>query len=214
MTLNLFGEFHEMTMESFWRPETMLSLDKFTLYSFPPCPIRESLDDKGSNPSSLPPVPQAPIGGIVAAASVTDGMTRLPCPRPPSLRLMEKLEKMGMTYPPVRQLPIGDSVAAASVKKVRTCPLPSVPQPPIHGSVGDKDKDERRPLISDPPAKKKKRGSGPRLSRNKQADAEKRRKANARRQLPLEPVVRVQTLWYPMDPAYSSGMSAPIEDDM
>jgi hypothetical protein len=188
----------------------------FPIDDIPECPIDVSVSDKGNDQSSLPPVPQVSIGGSVAVTSVTVGMTRPLCPRPPSLRLMEKSEKKGTTYPlplpPVRQLPVGGSVAAASVKKVTTCPLSSVPQPPIHGSVGDKDKDERRPLISDPPAKKKKRGGGPRLSRNKQADAAKRRKANARRQLPSETEASGATLWYLMDGAYYDGMSAPSHD--
>lgn len=190
----------------------------FALPPFPGCPIPDSVSDKGNDPSSLVPVPHAPSDGSVVATSVTDGKTRPLCPRPPSLRLMEKSEKRGTTYPlplpPVRQLPVGGSVAAASVKNVTTCPLPSVSQPPIGGSVGDKDKDERRPLISDPPAKKKKRGSGPRLSRNKQADVAKRRKANARRQLPSETVESGATFWYSMDGAHYDGMSAVSQDNI
>ena len=191
-------------------------MEIFPIAGIPECPFDVSVSDKGNAQPSLPPVPQVPIGGSVVATSVTDGKTRPLCPRPPSLRLMEKSEKSGTTYPlplpPVRQLPVGGSVAAASVKKVTTCPLPSVSQPPIGGSVGDKDKDERRPLISDPPAKKKKRGSGPRLSRSKQADAAKRCKANARRQLPSETVESGATLWYSMDGADCDGMSAVSQD--
>jgi len=166
-------------------------MEIFPIAGIPECPFDVSVSDKGNAQPSLPPVPQVPIGGSVVATSVTDGKTRPLCPRPPSLRLMEKSEKSGTTYP---------------------LPLPPVRQLPIGGSVGDKDKDERRPLISNPPAKKKKRGSGPRLSRSKQADAAKRCKANARRQLPSETVESGATLWYSMDGADCDGMSAVSQD--
>ena len=166
-------------------------MEIFPIAGIPECPFDVSASDKGNAQPSLPPVPQVPIGGSVVATSVTDGKTRPLCPRPPSLRLMEKSEKSGTTYP---------------------LPLPPVRQLPIGGSVGDKDKDERRPLISNPPAKKKKRGSGPRLSRSKQADAAKRCKANARRQLPSETVESGATLWYSMDGADCDGMSAVSQD--
>jgi hypothetical protein len=112
-------------------------------------------------------------------------------------------------------------------------PIDEIPECRIGFSGGDKDKDERRPLISTPIAKKKKR-KGKRLSRNKQADIRKRRESNARRQLPLETVVGRPTLFYAMDsadssgsetvvggstlcyamdPAYSSGMSAGVKED-
>lgn len=165
----------------------------FPIADIPECPIDVSVSDKGNDQSSLPPVPYVPSGGSVVAASVTNVMTGPLCPRPPSLRLVNRSEKQGTAYPrplpPVRQLPIGGSVAAASVKRVTT-----------------------RPPISTPIAKKKRKGK--RLSRNKQDDIRKRREANARRQLQSESVVRVPTVWYPMDGANSSGMSAVVKDDI
>ena len=97
--------------------------------------------------------------------------------RPPSIRLQNKSQSNGTTYlvPPVDQLPSGGSVAAVSEKKVTT----------------------RRPVISTPIAKKKRKGK--RLSRNKQADIRKRREAKAHRQLQSETVVGAPTRWYAMD---------------